>query len=397
MKTFSNSDRARRQKRLEIGHKIIRHLYKGVNSFEISLDYRQNVADIGDKSLTYGEVVIESFLQILLLIEKSSELLETEYSKLRSIQSRTFVDLGCGAGRAVMTAALSIGSNFDKLIGIDIVPGLITLSMEIKSSFLNAVSAANSSGKLKNISKMKCSKEKISTGEKIPPTLLDILSPTKNAFSKSNSNEMNTDTLANIVCKDMGHKAFKNALKPYKGFIKMIESNDSIFHLNKETNIITLLSSPSLSLEGQEVDEKNSNIEFKFQNIIGEIHSTIEESNFNSEKNSVKILELLHETESLNAFLPIPEIVFEVGNIFEVDWWTDCYVAYAASLLFSEEMMVMLSQKVLLMHSGSWFISLKPLILPDGDSPGVGIVSLEHETFFKMSWQMARVYIYRIQ
>lgn len=67
---------------------------------------------------------------------------------------------------------------------------------------------------------------------------------------------------------------------------------------------------------------------------------------------------------------------------------------YAASLLFSDDMMEKLTQQVMLMTSNSWFISLKPLALLSEERQSK--VKLKSESFYKMSWRMAKVYIYQI-
>jgi hypothetical protein len=95
-------------------------------------------------------------------------------------------------------------------------------------------------------------------------------------------------------------------------------------------------------------------------------------------------------------------VEFTCGDIFEIDWWSTADVVYCASLLFTDAMMVQLSELVYKMKVGSWFVSLKPLseVSPsgtdsncDGQSAAFRLVD---ESFFKMSWQMAKVYIYRI-
>jgi len=73
------------------------------------------------------------------------------------------------------------------------------------------------------------------------------------------------------------------------------------------------------------------------------------------------------------------------------EWWRLCDVAFAASLLFSPEMMHALSAQVAQMAPGSVFISLKAL--PE-DSAGHAHCSLARKSFFKMSWQQAEVFVY---
>jgi hypothetical protein len=106
---------------------------------------------------------------------------------------------------------------------------------------------------------------------------------------------------------------------------------------------------------------------------------------------------------------PLPDVVLDLGDIFDIDWWSKADVAYCASLLFSEEMMIRLSEKVRLMKPGSFFITLKPLLdadvkcggKEDGTSsppvPPSGDIVLVSDSFYKMSWHMARVYIYEMR
>lgn len=100
----------------------------------------------------------------------------------------------------------------------------------------------------------------------------------------------------------------------------------------------------------------------------------------------------------------------------------DAGVVYVASLLFDESMMALLAQRVQRLRPGARIISLKPIPIPESsreltsppdvgvregdegvrqdskrDSESAGVdpgLRLLHEGVFRMSWQMARVYIY---
>lgn len=99
----------------------------------------------------------------------------------------------------------------------------------------------------------------------------------------------------------------------------------------------------------------------------------------------------------------------------------DAGVVYVASLLFDESMMALLAQRVQRLRPGARILSLKPIPAPESsreltgprdvgvregdkgvrqdsrDSKAAGIdpgLRLLHEGVFRMSWQMARVYIY---
>lgn len=87
----------------------------------------------------------------------------------------------------------------------------------------------------------------------------------------------------------------------------------------------------------------------------------------------------------------------------------DAGVVYVASLLFDDSMMERLSEAVERLRAGARVVSLRPIPprrgFPDdgcggrsatGLCAGFSPVSLRllHEGVFRMSWQMARVYIY---
>jgi len=116
----------------------------------------------------------------------------------------------------------------------------------------------------------------------------------------------------------------------------------------------------------------------------------------------------------------LPDITFTHGNIFEIPWWEEANVIYVASLLFSESMMVELTKLALKIKLGSWFVSLQPLRLEEialkeqQDENGDDYFSsssssnssatvrknkliLCSESFYKMSWNMAKVYIYQMR
>lgn len=99
----------------------------------------------------------------------------------------------------------------------------------------------------------------------------------------------------------------------------------------------------------------------------------------------------------------------------------DAGVIYVASLLFDNSLMALLAERMQKLRKGTRVISLKPIpdLGPSRDSPpqedarvdtceagvqrcgssgevakGRGGLKLLHEGVFRMSWQMARVYIY---
>lgn len=93
---------------------------------------------------------------------------------------------------------------------------------------------------------------------------------------------------------------------------------------------------------------------------------------------------------------------------------SDAGVVYVASLLFDDSMMVLLAEHIQKLRPGARVISLKPIPTLETSGEGLGrahmvedvsdggggaterhrSLKLLHEGVFRMSWQMARVYIY---
>jgi hypothetical protein len=108
----------------------------------------------------------------------------------------------------------------------------------------------------------------------------------------------------------------------------------------------------------------------------------------------------------------LPVIQFDCDDIFRVNWWESGDIVYCASLLFSDEMMARLLEQVWRMKPDSYFISLKPfpsrIQIQQGDAihekeREAGVegecgreLRLVSDSFYRMSWQMARVYIYQL-
>ncbi len=74
---------------------------------------------MSDQSLTFGEIVPQSFLQILNFTSDSTKL-----------SGRNFVDLGSGTGRACVCAALS-PYGFSDVLGIELMPDLCAQSESV--------------------------------------------------------------------------------------------------------------------------------------------------------------------------------------------------------------------------------------------------------------------------
>lgn len=80
------------QKRNELVIKLCRYLYFNRYGGDISLKYRKDNDITNDSSLTYGEVVPQSFLSIL-------SITNTSCNKNQIGKGKVFVDLGSGTGK----------------------------------------------------------------------------------------------------------------------------------------------------------------------------------------------------------------------------------------------------------------------------------------------------------
>ena len=105
--------------------KLLKFLFKDVRGKEISAKYRADHSNIDDKSLTFGEIHPQSFLQLLAITNP------LDYTS----KSRTFVDLGCGTGKACFSAALS-PFLFEKVIGIEIITELTQVAILVHFNLL---------------------------------------------------------------------------------------------------------------------------------------------------------------------------------------------------------------------------------------------------------------------
>ena len=217
------------------------------------------------------------------------------------------------------------------------------------------------------------------------------------------------DSLSKVVCDQLGHKIYRESVKPFKKFSTFINTHTSVFDVSEES-IITLRDNDSTntkltepSIDNSIIDEVN-NINILNSEATTTIVEVVNEDCFTTtdtdmdrqQKNYNAVTELLSVLGNRESLLPLPEITIINGDIFENEWEVDADVVYAASLLFSEEMMCRLTRKVCGMKNGSWFVTLKPLLLVEcGDVSSH--VHLKEESFFKMSWQMAKVYFYKIE
>lgn len=98
---------------------IFDYLYSNVDGYKIS-DLAKRGLGTFDRTLTYGEIEFDSFIDIL------DDLPYTP-------NHRIFYDLGSGTGKAVMVAALD--GEFERLVGVEIIPELYEVSLEILNRY----------------------------------------------------------------------------------------------------------------------------------------------------------------------------------------------------------------------------------------------------------------------
>ena len=372
------TSRAAAQKKLTSSVKILRYLYRDVDGREVSLQHRKAMKTMesentNDAHLTYGEVNAQSFLQILALVDNLRK------SDSTTSSSKVFVDLGCGTGLAVLCAALS-PYEYTKVYGIELVPSLTSEAVKCQQRLVELINQPSVLQKPDTTVSKSASKKNNAVDETtLPTTALGILNK---HLTSINSPSMTVEAFANLLCKELGHKVYKAlVIKSHKTFIKFLQSHAQHFDLS-DNNTVVQPSSTGANTSVDSTEPVDIDVSESSNDINGPGSSS---SCSSSSSGSVK----LDSSDVIPYINSLPEIVFETNDIFQVDWFSDADVVYAASLLFSEEMMVQLNERVHRMKRGSYFINLRELPL----SSKLVLVS---ESFFKMSWQMAKVYIYRI-
>lgn len=102
----------------DLARKIFNSLYSDVSGYEISSQAKSKLP-YADKSLTYGEVVPESFHTIISQIEPK--------------EGEIFYDLGSGTGKAVILASLFF--RFSKVFGLEKLEDLWKCSRDVLQRF----------------------------------------------------------------------------------------------------------------------------------------------------------------------------------------------------------------------------------------------------------------------
>ena len=303
--------------------KLLRLLYKGVHGMEASRKYRQVLKQDDNVALTYGEIVPESFIQILDRCRNDSS-------------GGVFVDLGCGAGKALFCAALS-SQSFDRVLVSEVV-------------------------------------------------------------AAANSNDRTIDMISNRVCQSLGHKLYKASIKPHKTFQRFLLHYPSVFRC--ADNIILLVrDETNLSSSAVQVCD-DSNADMCDKTAAMDVQEDEDSSRDRSRTEAIR--QVLRDAVKKKTMTYLPAVEVLSGDMFSFDWWRYADVVYAASLLFTDSMMLLLSQQARRLKVGSWIITLKPLLLDRDyieDSAAEehhqpSILILRYNEYFKMSWRMADVYFY---
>ena len=323
-------------------------------------------SEVSEKSLTYGEVVHSSFVQILEFVRKSAGL----------PTGATFVDLGCGTGKAVVIAALSTMS-FSKVWGIELLEPLATCAARIIEQLKQDLVPTE----IPRIVPMPKASKTPKVKDVAAPNTKDILKLMLDLLLSSPQQMLPCDVVVNSLCKQFGHKAYRTFLKRHGTFKKFILQHGDILKI--DDNILRAL---SVVTKDEFCDDEAG---------VEPVAGDEVESNMMCSGRFSAVEDL---TLYRNAFTPLPhDISIQHGDIFDIDWFTEANVVYCASLLFSEDMMDTLLNRCLLMNPGSIFISLKPLPRCDGGVSASGKrIVLMSESFYRMSWQMAKVYIYQV-
>lgn len=407
------------QKRSDLCVRVCRSLYRSVHGREASIEYRKRETDMKDPTLTFGEIVPHSFLQILKYTSASTNR-DAGFS-----EGRVFVDLGSGTGRACVCAALS-PYGFHTVVGVELMPALCEQSNHVLGNLNELLKTAG------NIQKPQVS------GAKVPsvpsPAVIDLNDAAVTVLKELSIDSKNVamDYFANHLTKRLGHKVYKVAMKEHKSLSRYVSSRPALFALSADSKTIQLAAQnegpaveivkiesnianydvsdqdegsgviyrlPDADVEGSSLQKSTLPAQLQDrENVTNEIVLNSENSSeicVEDTRNFVatgNIQLTIAERALLN---PIADITFHCGDMFQYDW-SNADVVYAASLLFSTPMMEQLTIQASSLKPGSWIISLKPLLLEECAAYMRHMIELRTSEWFKMSWQMAKVFIYQV-
>ena len=374
------------QKQKGLTPKLVKTLYHDVDhqrlGNQFSRQHRNSMITTTDnnedtKSLTYGEIHPESFVQMLELAIKNLPI----GTPLR------FCDLGSGTRKAVLSAALCGSFGFIKVMGIEIVPALDELAHSARDTLLSALTDGMNnrqfvvSNSAKPVRKIVSG---VSTSEflnRIVTIIIDCGSPT-----------VSIEDIGNKLVQQMGHKTYTATLKPFGKLSRCIAQQLDRFVV-LDDGMVSLVAVDIASTTAEETSETTLTTQSDCNNNPTTITSEEPLSSL-SVSDTLSSIFQQHSGSAKTYHTLLPEIEFLCGDIFDsVKWQNDYNIVYTASLLFSEEMMERLLVCVRGLSPPAVFITLKPLPLSASDKQ---FIRLFEDSFFKMSWQLAKVYFYLI-
>lgn len=264
-----------------------------------------------------------------------------------------------------------------------------------------------------------------------------LISAIKEILITSPDNRLPLEALANSLTKKIGHKVYKEALKGRGNFSKLMtaliattdeltlggsESGDDCGGVLTESmgvggglKYVFYKKSASMSVvssaqdngtdtnDDKDNDNANSNGKDNDKDKDKDNDNNDENDKDNDDNDDTSkredIIALLSSVQVASAFQPLAHMDFFVGDIFDktiYDWTREGDVVYCASLLFTDDMMTKITCMVEHMKEGAFFITLRPLCLSTPPPPDSRI-EFRCSSFYRMSWQMAMVYVYQIK
>jgi len=357
---------------------IISALYRPIRTAnEISRQFRATVheGDGGDtKHLTYGEVNAESFVAVIGVALRSLPFLNG---------GLCFYDLGSGTGKGVMTVGLCFPLQFSRCCGIELVPGLHDVAVNVHRVLLTSLaehSAPSSSSAAPPTPPPPPPSRKGSMKEPLTETQLVDKVLTILAGTEAPST---VETVGTSLAKLLGPKVYAASMKPWGKLSRFMAKQTHAWAVAADGTVTRVASFGGDAPTDVEDGEAGK-----------EVRSDLPAPPSTPDDALPLLRDVFRKHPGAAAALvaqPPPRVDLVCGDIFEVPWWTDADVVYVASLLFSDALMAHLLEKLRLMRRPAAFVTLRPLPLADTDAPHIRLVEA---SFFKMSWQMAKCYFY---